>query len=151
MSITGSIKPKEAEAAVLKEDVVTVKPLKLATPMIFTGDRKKLDTFLLQLALYFKFNRSLFAGEADKVQYASYYLQGEAKDWFRPYIQEYVDNEDDPSKAEGSTRRMFASFAHFKQEIQMVFGDINRERMAERDLLKLQQTKSAADYTAHFT
>ena len=63
-----------------KEEVVTVKPLKLATPTVFTGNRKKLDTFLLQLTLYFKFNRSSFAGEANKVQYVSYYLQGEAED-----------------------------------------------------------------------
>ena len=48
-------------------------------------------------------------------------------------------------------RRMFASFTQFKQEIQMVFGGIDRERTAEQDLLKLQQTKSAADYMAHFT
>ncbi|SLM37478.1 retrotransposon gag protein [Lasallia pustulata] len=95
MSTTGSTKEKEAKAAVPKEEVVTVKPLKLVTPTIFTGDRKKLDTFLLQLALYFKLNRSLFTGEADKVQYTSYYLQGEAEDWFRPYIQEYVNNKDD--------------------------------------------------------
>ena len=150
MSITGSTK-EVSKAELPKEDVVTVKPLKLATPTVFTGKRKKLDTFLLQLALYFKFNQSLFAREANKVQYASYYLQGEAEDWFRPYIQEYIDNEDDPSEVEESTRRMFTSFVHFKWEIQMVFGDINRERTAEQDLLKLQQTKSAADYTAHFT
>ena len=33
----------------------------------------------------------------------------------------------------------------------MVFGDINRERMAEWDLLKLQQTRSTADYMVYFT
>ncbi|SLM33363.1 Retrotransposon gag domain [Lasallia pustulata] len=119
MSTTGSTKATEAKAAGPKEEAVTVKPLKLATPTIFTSNRKKLDTFLLQL-------------------YASYYLQGEAEDWFRPYIQEYIDNEDDPSEAEESIRHIFASFAHFKQEIQMVFRDIDRERTAEQDLLKLQ-------------
>ena len=46
---------------------------------------------------------------------------------------------------------MFASFNRFKSEIRMVFGDINRERTAERELMQLRQTKSAADYTAHFT
>ncbi|SLM39288.1 Zinc finger, CCHC-type [Lasallia pustulata] len=110
MSITGSTK-EVSKAELPKEDVVTVKPLKLATPTVFTGKRKKLDTFLLQLALYFKFNQSLFAREANKVQYASYYLQGEAEDWFRPYIQEYIDNEDDPSEVEESTRPDYT--AHF--------------------------------------
>ena len=46
---------------------------------------------------------------------------------------------------------MFASFNRFKSEIRMVFRDINRERRAERKLMQLRQTKSAADYTAHFT
>ena len=69
-----------------KEAVVMTKLLKLTTPTIFTGEYKKLDTFLLQLMFYFKFNQSSFTAEANKVQYASYYLQGEAKEWFRPYI-----------------------------------------------------------------
>ena len=56
MSTTGSTKATEAKAAGPKEEAVTVKPLKLATPTIFTSNRKKLDTFLLQLVLYFKFN-----------------------------------------------------------------------------------------------
>ena len=33
----------------------------------------------------------------------------------------------------------------------MVFRDIDQERTAEQDHLKLRQTKSTADYTAHFT
>ena len=148
MSTTGSTQGGSKAA---KSEIVTTKSLKLATPTVFTGDRKKLDTFLLQLNLYFKFNRSSFATDADRVQYAAYYLQGEAEEWFRPYLQEYTDNEDDLSQAEESTRRMFASFTRFKSEIRMMFGDIDRERTAERDLLKLRQTKSAADYTAHFT
>ena len=78
----------------LKEGVVTTKLLKLAASTIFTGNCKKLDTFLLQLTLFFKFNQSSFTAEANKVQYASYYLQGEAKEWFRLYIQDYVNNGD---------------------------------------------------------
>ena len=148
MSTTGSTQGGSKAA---KSEIVTTKSLKLATPTVFTGDRKKLDTFLLQLNLYFKFNQSSFATNADRVQYAAYYLQGEAEEWFRPYLQEYTDSEDDLSQAEESTRRMFASFTRFKSEIRMMFGDIDRERTAERDLLKLRQTKSTADYTAHFT
>ena len=150
MSTTGSTQGG-SKAAMLRAEVVMTKLLKLATLTIFTGNCKKLDTFLLQLTLYFKFNQSSFATDANRVQYAAYYLQGEVEEWFRPYIQEYVDNKDNPSQAEESTRRMFASFNRFKSEIRMVFGDIDRERTAERDLIKLRQTKSTADYTAHFT
>ena len=46
---------------------------------------------------------------------------------------------------------MFASFKRFRSEIQMVFRDIDHKCTAERNLLKLRQIKSAADYTAHFT
>ena len=149
MSTTGSTQGG-SRAAAPRAEVVTTKSLKLATPTIFTGDRKKLDTFLSQLALYFKFNSSSFVTDADKIQYAAYYLQGEAEEWFRPYIQEYTDNEDNPSQAEESTRRMFASCNRSKSEIRIVFGDIDRERTAERELMQLRQTKSAADYTMHF-
>ncbi|SLM40543.1 Retroviral aspartyl protease [Lasallia pustulata] len=149
MSTTGSTQGG-SRAAAPRAEVVTTKSLKLATPIIFTGDYKKLDTFLLQLALYFKFNSSSFATDANKIQYAAYYLQDKAEEWFRPYIQEYTTNEDNPSQAEESTRRMFASFNRFKSEIRMVFGDIDRKHMAERELLQLRQTKSAADYMAHF-
>ncbi|SLM40540.1 retrotransposon nucleocapsid protein [Lasallia pustulata] len=50
----------------LKEGVVTTKLLKLAAPTIFTGNHKKLDTFLLQLTLYFKFNGSSFLSKLTK-------------------------------------------------------------------------------------
>ncbi|SLM33898.1 hypothetical protein SS1G_06437 [Lasallia pustulata] len=134
----------------LKEGVVTTKALKLVALIIFTADCKKLDIFLLQLTLYFKFNQSSFTTEADTVQYASYYLQGEAKEWFRPYIQEYVKNGDNPVAAEEHIRCLFASFTRFKQEIQMVFRDINRERTAEQEVQKLKQTQSAVEYMTHF-
>ena len=150
MSTTGSTQGG-SKAAMPRAEVLTTKSLKLTTPMIFTDNRKKLDTFLLQLTLYFKFNQSSFATNADKIQYAAYYLQGKAEEWFRPYIQEYVDNKDNPSQAEESTRRIFASFNRFRSEIWMVFADIDCKRTAEYNLIKLRQTKSAADYMAYFT
>ncbi|SLM39535.1 Zinc finger, CCHC-type [Lasallia pustulata] len=128
MSTTGGTQGG-SKAAMPRAEVVTIKSFKLATPTIFMGNRKKLDTFLLQLTLYFKFNQSSFVTDADK----------------------YTGNEDDPTEAEESTQKMFASFKRFRSEIQMVFRDIDHKCTAERNLLKLRQIKSAADYTAHFT
>ncbi|KAA6408756.1 MAG: hypothetical protein FRX48_07099 [Lasallia pustulata] len=104
MNTTGSTQGG-SKAAMPRAEVITTKLLKLTIPTIFTDDRKKLDTFLLQLIL----------------------------------------------QAEESTRRMFASFNRFRSEIRMVFGDIDQEHTVECDLIKLRQTKSTADYTAHFT
>ncbi|SLM37348.1 Zinc finger, CCHC-type [Lasallia pustulata] len=143
-----------------KEEVVTTKSLKIATPTPFNGERKKLDTFLLQMMVFFKFNDKLFAFESEKVMCASYYLQGDAKAWFRPYLKDFMDNTNAPTEADDETVRVFSGFDKFMHEIRLVFGDIDGERTAERDIdeqrtaereiRQLKQTKSAADYTDQF-
>ncbi|SLM33636.1 gag protein [Lasallia pustulata] len=133
-----------------KENVVTTKSLKTATSTPFSGERKKLDTFLQQMTLYFRFNEKLFVSESEKVMYASYYLQGDAEAWFRPYLKDFMNNIADSTQADDETVRMFSGFDKFMYEIRLVFGDIDEERTAERDIQRLKQTKSAADYTDQF-
>ena len=45
---------------------------------------------------------------------------------------------------------MFRSFSKFHNAINLVFGDVDEQRTAEREIRRLKQTKSAADYTAQF-
>ena len=136
--------------------------LKIATPTPtpFNGERKKLDTFLLQMTLYFWFNDRLFAFESEKVMYAADYLQGDAEAWFRPYLKDFMNNINAPTEADDETVRAFSGFDKFMHGIRLVFGDIDEERRAKRDIdeerrakrdiRRLKQTKSAADYTAQF-
>ena len=148
---TGDTKMRDAPAIKVPPQVLTMKQLKIATPTPFTGERKKLDTFLLQMTLYFRFNEALFKQEQDKVMYASYYLQGEAEAWFRPYLKDWVQHCDtNPEDADDDTLELFRSFGKFHTAINLVFGDINEQRTAKREICRLKQTKSAADYTAQF-
>lgn len=60
--------------------------LKVDKPTPFKGERKKLQPFLAQMQLYYAANPHLLAGEADKVLAASTFLEGDAMDWFEPYM-----------------------------------------------------------------
>ena len=148
---TGDTKMREAPAIEVPTPVLTTKQLKIATPTPFTGERKKLETFLLQMTLYFRFNKALFKREQDKVMYTSYYLQGEAEAWFQPYLKDWVRHCDtNPEDADDNTIELFRSFGKFHTAINLVFGDIDEQRTAKREICRLKQTKSTADYTAQF-
>ncbi|SLM33607.1 hypothetical protein BofuT4_P055740.1 [Lasallia pustulata] len=125
---TGNTKMRDAPAIKVPPQVLTTEQLKIATPTPFTGERKKLDTFLLQMTLYFSFNKALFKQEQDKVIYASYYLQGEAEAWFRPYLKDWLRHCDtNPEDADDNTLELFKSFGKFHTAINLVFGDINEQ------------------------
>ena len=130
--------------------MLNTKQLKITTPTPFTGERKKLDTFLLQMILYFKFNKKLFRGEVDKVMYASYYMQGDVEAWIWSYLKDWMQHFNNQEDADNKTRDIFKSFNKFRAKIHLVFRDINEQRTAEQDICCLRQTKSAADYTAQF-
>jgi hypothetical protein len=48
------------------------------------------------------------------------------------------------------TRGMFTNYETFKTNIQQVFGDIEQQNMAKRELRHLKQLKLASEYTAKF-
>jgi hypothetical protein len=48
------------------------------------------------------------------------------------------------------TQKIFTSYRTFKDKIRQVFGDIEQQNTAERELKRLKQLKSASEYTAKF-
>ena len=131
------------------QPVVTTKALKIATPTKYTGDRKKLEPFILQCELYYRFNREQFHESSDKVLYAMYYLEGDASNWAQPFLKDFMENPD-PDDQGDDTKWLFRSWDRFKNQIKQVFGDIDKERTAERELRRLKQNGSSADYAAKF-
>jgi hypothetical protein len=124
--------------------------LKVALPDKYHGDRKELETFLLQLGMYYRFNPDKFATTDAMSLWASSYLRGEALKWIEPFLSDYFENSINPGKMMATTMVIFGSFEGFRREIRRVFGDIDVVRTAERKLLALRQTGSAINYATEF-
>ena len=141
-------------SAILKKQIekmesrMTSRPLKLAEPEKFDGTRSKLRGFLASMALHTDLNRSYLEDDEQKVAYVATHFTGKAMDWFDSYLTDYRVNKTDNRKTE--TNLIFNDYNYFVQKLRRTFGDIDAERMAERKLLKLQQTKSVAAYVSTF-
>jgi transposase InsO family protein len=98
--------------------------------------------------MYMQMNHEKLVNEPDKVLFVTTYLTGPAFDWFEPFVRDYqthdLDDQDDETKA------MFASYAEFKKRLEGTFGDIDKERNAERQLWRLKQMGSVNDYASKF-
>ena len=123
------------------------KPIKIKTPDEYHGDRSELETFLLQCDLYIWHNQDRFQTE-NEVMFVVTYLRGKAFKWIQPHLKDYLENTD--TDREPETRATFANMESFKEKIRRMFGDIDAERTAERELMGLVQKGSAAAYAAQF-
>lgn len=107
-------------------------------PDVFNGDRHGLEAWLIQIKLYFKFNK---VADDEKVPSATTYFRGRAEHWIQPTIKEYLDGDSEAVA-------LFASFPRFEKELRRIFGVSNEEQTAERVIHHLTQKTSASDYAA---
>ncbi|EFQ86858.1 hypothetical protein PTT_17789, partial [Pyrenophora teres f. teres 0-1] len=70
------------------------------------------------------------------------YMRGTAATWIKPYLNKYMDDNDDDDNIE----RMFEDHPTFKDKLRQQFGVINEESKADRAIQQLKQTQSVADY-----
>ena len=71
---------------------MTDKHSKASKPDLFHGDRTKLESWLLQLNLYFHVvDKEHEWAEKDKVLLAATYMRGRAADWISPYVTKYLE------------------------------------------------------------
>ncbi|APA10028.1 hypothetical protein sscle_05g047980 [Sclerotinia sclerotiorum 1980 UF-70] len=99
------------------KEITVFKTLKIALSDRFTGNRQELETFLLQLEIYFQFNQDKFNNDADKSVWAASYLRGEAVKWIQSYLKDYFTNLSEPKKRIHPTQAIFERFEGFKREI----------------------------------
>jgi hypothetical protein len=59
---------------------------KVANPTPFKGDRAEYGNFVMQLQLVFNADPTRYSNDAQKIVYAASYLEGSAKEWFRPQV-----------------------------------------------------------------
>ena len=107
-----------------------------------------LSSFLTQLDTYICLNYIMFRKEADKVLYTSSYLRSDALNWFELTLWDYMKNE--KKDRDDETNEIFTSLEEFKKQIRIVFGTVDQERTAEREICNIVQKGAAATYAANF-
>ena len=127
---------------------VIIKPLKINTPEPFDGSRGKLRAFFSQVELVFGFNVDRFPTDKHKVLFASTYLGSQAFEWFNSFLTDFLNNK--PDKKNDDTIEVTQSYSNFKNKLRIVFGDFDKEHLAERKMQSLRQTGSAANYASKF-
>lgn len=110
---------------------------KAGDPEPFTGNANKLETFIQTCRLNFDLQPSRFRKESIRVGYILTFLRGNPADAVGPLI------ENDPD-GEIETVERLVSF------LRMNYGDPDKQGTALRNLRKLKQTKSAAEYFSKF-
>ena len=110
---------------------------RVTSPDPYEGNKSKTESFLTQLNVYFELQRSRFPDDRSKVLFAVSNMKGVAFDWVMPYL--HADH------------KMLQNYDEFVTNFRITFGNINRPKQAERELLELKQgTRSAVEYIADF-
>ena len=113
---------------------------KMAPPKIFKGDRTEFSNFLIQLSLIFRIDPTRYHNDTAKIAYAPSYLDGSAKEWFRPHVN--LTTGDTPA---------FPTWASFIQALKAAFDDPDAYQTAERKIHNLRQgNRDCATYHAEF-
>jgi hypothetical protein len=118
---------------------------KIARPDLYYGDRTKLEEWILQFDLYFKFNGASMDDD-DYAAFMASFMRGDAAKWVRPYLLKYMDDDNN----EEDITKLFDDYLEFKTKLRDTFGVLNEVSNADRKIQRLRQTKSAADYAVLF-
>ena len=127
---------------------VIIKPLKINTPELFDGGKGKLQAFFFQVKLFFRFNAERFHTNKHKVLFASTYLRGPAFKWFNSFLTDLLNIK--PDKKDNDMVEVTQNYSNFKNKLRQVFGNFDKEHLAERRMQSLRQTGSAANYASKF-
>lgn len=117
-------------------------------PEPFTGQRNLLEDFINDMDIYIELNPSMFPTDNVKILTTTLYLSGQAKEWLRPYLKDYREN--DATDQEAETKVMFSSYTAFKKQLRTVFSGEDEIKKAQRRIYEVSQTGSVADFAAKF-
>jgi hypothetical protein len=83
----------------------------------------------------------LFGTEIAKIIYAVSYFRGITFNWVKIYVKDFMAYKNSDGQvntlAREPTQKMFTSYRTFKNNIQQVFGDIEQQNTAEKELRHL--------------
>ncbi len=89
--------------------------LKVSAPDAFTGEREKLQAFLIKLKLYIEFNQTKFRFKMNKGLFTVSYLKNAAFDWVNPKLHEFLDKTS--KKWMNDKKFIFNNYKKFKNEL----------------------------------
>ena len=85
--------------------------------------------------MYIKINREQLSAESNKIVFVVTYLTGAAFNWFEFFIRDFQEN---TRRNQGDkTKEIFKSYSNFKEQLRMIFGDINAVQNTEQKLWQL--------------
>ena len=84
--------------------------ISIAKPDLFYGDCDKVDDWLMQLQVYFTFQRDNLLPTSKQPLFAMTYMRGNAQKWIKPYVVKYLSGEG----VEEGIDAWMESFARFK-------------------------------------
>lgn len=120
--------------------------IKANLPDLFHGTKRGPEAmqWILNLGSYFALRPNEFQDDRQRVIFASGFLRGTAGRWAAPFLQ-------DALSMTGPVFPETDDIQLWQQAFLRMFGDPDVAARATRDLLKLKQVRSAADYASEFT
>ena len=148
---TSSQRPKPEDEEMTDAPIISElrETLRVKLPDTYSGNRKELEVFLLQVELYTHFNDDKFPTNESYGLWTASYLRGEALRWVEPFLKDYFQHEG-TCGVMATTQSMFGTWRGFKKEIRRMFGDIDEVKTAEDHLYGLRQVGSALTYATEF-
>ena len=125
-------------AAIVVSEVFLQQPVKVQPPELFDGTKGKVEVFIVQLWLCFRFQAAQFANETSKILYTASYLWGAAVEWFAGFLEDYLDNVETPDDMNDETEMMFASFDNFKSMLIKIYRESEKYKKATVGIQHLQ-------------
>lgn len=126
--------------------------VKVPTPEIFSGDRKKSGNFLRSLKVYFRQHPQHFNNDAAKILFAISCMNDFAALWATPMKNDLAEDPNHPPARwlGGNPPANINDWPTFEQQFLAMFGDPTEREDAETKVSSLSQSTSVAAYTAEF-
>ena len=113
--------------------------IKINKSNVFNENRHELKTWLIQIKLYFKFNK---IADDEKVLFATIYFCERTKHWIQSMLKGYLNEK-------LTTTAMFFFF-EFETKFRRIFDVFNEKQTTKRVIQHLAQRISASNYAAKF-
>ena len=107
---------------------------------VFNENRHELKIWLIQIKLYFKFNK---IANVEKIFFATIYFRKRTKHWIQSMIKKYLNEN-------SKTTIIFVLFFKFEIEFRRIFDVSNEKQTAEQIIQHLIQKISTSNYVAKF-
>ncbi|RYP18084.1 hypothetical protein DL767_009899 [Monosporascus sp. MG133] len=124
-----------------------IKGYKPIAPKPYDGSTN-VEGFLVKARLYLKWYESFLTEKYQKMMAIFQLLAGKMLDWFEPILRDYLTNH--PDDCLDTTNYVFSSYDNFKERMQALYGDMDKQQHAVKQMYRFKQTILAAEYTTEF-